>query len=223
VNTVRRRLIIVATLACAGSVAIVFWALHSRQFGYWLQVHTGTINESGPYYGFWSGFGSDLEEFGVLGAVATGIYQLVKKYNCHEPGCWRVGQHPAAGGQFLLCYRHHPDYRGEKPTHELIERLHREHIERQATYSRLHEVHQDRSARPTTASDVHGPQPSAQRLGLLPQSVCLDTVGQAGALSLLALALASRAIFDIHSGNLAAAAALDAERQWVAEVTGGGT
>jgi DNA-binding CsgD family transcriptional regulator len=49
----------------------------------------------------------------------------------------------------------------------------------------------------------------------------LDTVRQAGALSLLPLALASRAIFDIHSGNLAVAAALVAESQWVAEVTGG--
>jgi len=49
----------------------------------------------------------------------------------------------------------------------------------------------------------------------------LDTVRRAGALSLLPLALASRAIFDVHSGNLAAAAALVAESQWVAEVTGG--
>src|SRR6185437_5117820 len=49
----------------------------------------------------------------------------------------------------------------------------------------------------------------------------LDTVRQAGALSLLPLALASRAIFDVHSGNLAAAAALVAESQWVAEVKGG--
>ena len=49
----------------------------------------------------------------------------------------------------------------------------------------------------------------------------LDVVRQAGALSLLPLALASRAIFDIHSGNLAAAAALVGESHWVAEVTGG--
>jgi len=49
----------------------------------------------------------------------------------------------------------------------------------------------------------------------------LDVVRQAGALSLLPLALASRAIFDIHSGNLAAASSLVAESQWVAEVTGG--
>lgn len=49
----------------------------------------------------------------------------------------------------------------------------------------------------------------------------LDVVRKAGALSLLPLALASRAIFDIHSGNLTAAASLVAESNWIAEVTGG--
>ena len=142
------RLILAVGLACAASAAIVLWVLNASQFGHWLQLHTGTINESGPYYGFWSGFGSDLEEFGILGAIGAGIYQLVKKYNCHEPGCWRIGQHPAAGGQFLLCYRHHPDYQGKKPTHELIERMHREHLERQAAiHSKLDEVHRQVTAK----------------------------------------------------------------------------
>jgi hypothetical protein len=100
-------------------------------------VHTGTINEPGPYYGF----GSDLEEFGILGAIGAGIYQLIKKYNCHSPNCWRIGRLPAADGQFLLCYRHHPDYQGVKPTRELIERLHREHLERQAAlHAKLDEI-----------------------------------------------------------------------------------
>lgn len=49
----------------------------------------------------------------------------------------------------------------------------------------------------------------------------LDVVRQAGALGLLPLALASRAVFDIHSGDLDAAASLVAESHWVAEVTGG--
>jgi DNA-binding CsgD family transcriptional regulator len=49
----------------------------------------------------------------------------------------------------------------------------------------------------------------------------LDVVRQAGANGLLPLALAGRAIFDIHSGNLAAAASLLAEKKLVAEVTGG--
>jgi hypothetical protein len=82
----------------------------------------------------------------------------VKKYNCHEPGCWRVGNHPAADGQFNLCYRHLPDFQGQKPTHELIERLHREHLERQAAiHSKLQEIHQQLTGTPAAAGDVDGP------------------------------------------------------------------
>jgi hypothetical protein len=155
---VKWRPIVIACLVGAALAVIVLWVDHSQYVGHWLQVHTGTINESGPYYGFWSGFGSDLEEFGVLGAIGTGVYQLVKKYNCHEPGCWRVGQHPAAGGQFLLCYRHHPDYQGKKPTHEMIQRLHREHLEREAAiHDKLDGIHQHRQAKPPDAHRVNGP------------------------------------------------------------------
>jgi len=127
-------------------------------------VHTGTINEPGPYYGFWSGFGSDLTEFAIIGTIATGVYQLVKKYNCHYPGCWRVGNHPAAGGQFSLCYRHHPDYQGMKPTHELIAQVHREHLERQAAMlGKLQEVHRHLTEKPAAANGVSGPTtPGAQ-------------------------------------------------------------
>ena len=49
----------------------------------------------------------------------------------------------------------------------------------------------------------------------------LGAVRRAGALSLLPLALASRALFDIHSGQLAAAESLIVESHWVADVTGG--
>jgi hypothetical protein len=140
-RTTRWRLILAAGLAFAAAATIVAWVLNAAPVNHWLGIHTGTLNETGPYYGFWSGFGSDLAEFSILGAIGTGVYQLVKKYNCHEPGCWRVGTHPAAGGQFLLCYRHHPDYQGQKPTHEMIERLHREHLARQAaTHDRLAEI-----------------------------------------------------------------------------------
>jgi hypothetical protein len=126
------RLTMLTALLLAAAVASVFWVLNAGPVDHWLAVHTGTVNEPGPYYGFWSGLGSDLTEFGVIGVISTGIYQLVKRYNCHEPGCWRVGTHPAVGGQFSLCYRHHPDFQGQKPTHEMIARLHREHEERQA-------------------------------------------------------------------------------------------
>jgi DNA-binding CsgD family transcriptional regulator len=49
----------------------------------------------------------------------------------------------------------------------------------------------------------------------------LDVIRREGALSLLPLALTNRAIFDIHRGDLAAAASLLAERHWVIEVGGG--
>jgi hypothetical protein len=117
------------------------WTLHASTVNHWLAVHTGTENESGPYYGFWSGFGSDITEFGIIGAVGTATYQLTRKYNCHQPRCWRIGNHPAAGGEFLLCYRHHPDYEGTRPTGETINRLHREHRERQAALDdKLHQI-----------------------------------------------------------------------------------
>ena len=151
------RPIITVGLVCAAVAGIVLWVIHARAAGHWLEVHTGINNEPGPYYGFWSGFGSDLTEFGVIGAIATAAYQLFKKYNCHEPGCWRVGAHEAAGGQFSLCYRHHPDFQGRKPTHELIERLHREHLERQeAINSKLHEIREQLADRPA-AADTPGP------------------------------------------------------------------
>src|SRR5215813_13527152 len=136
------RLAAVSVLAAIGAAVILAWVFNASPVNHWLAVHTGTVNEPGPYYGFWSGFGSDIAEFGILGAIGTAVYQQFKKYNCHEPGCWRVGTHEAAGGQFVLCYRHHPDFHGEKPSHDLIERMHREHIEQQAAiHKRLQEIH----------------------------------------------------------------------------------
>jgi hypothetical protein len=153
-----RATIITAGVICAAVAGVVLWAIHVRLVTHWFEVHTGTVNEPGPYYGFWSGFGSDLTEFGIIGAIATGVYQLVKKYNCHYPGCWRIGNHPAAGGQFSLCYRHHPDYQGKKPTRELIERLHREHLERQAAITdKFREVRERRTDKSAAAHGASGP------------------------------------------------------------------
>ena len=163
------RPIVIVGLVCAAIAGLVIWLQYARLFGHWLQVHTGIVNETGPYYGFWSGFGSDLEEFGILGAIGAAIYSLVRKYNCHEPGCWRIGNHPAADGQFHLCYRHHPDFQGKKPTHELIERLHRDHLEHQeAIHTKLAEMHEHLITKQVTANDtpdpgVHNSQASADR------------------------------------------------------------
>jgi hypothetical protein len=69
-------------LLVAAAAGIVAWTLNAPIVDHWLAVHTGTVNEPGPYYGFWSGFGSDIAEFGIIGAIGTGAYQMVKKYNC---------------------------------------------------------------------------------------------------------------------------------------------
>jgi hypothetical protein len=146
------------------AVGVVAWVLKAAIVDRWLAVHTGLDDLSGPWYGFWSGIGSDLAELGLIGAVATGVYQMVRKYNCHEPGCWRVGTHPAAGGQFLLCYRHHPDFLGTRPTHETIERLHREHLAHVAAVrDRLEDIHGHLTEAPAqradaaTANDISAP------------------------------------------------------------------
>jgi hypothetical protein len=161
----RRHLLAVIFVIVTGTVLATVWLLHVPHLGYWLQVYLGIVDEGGPYYGFWSGFGSDLAELSVLGVIGTGVYQVVKKFNCHQRGCWRVGNHPAAGGQFMLCYRHHPDYQGRRPGAELIERLHREHNERQAVlHMRIREIHQQlhpQSDRTTAARDTGQTTPTA--------------------------------------------------------------
>lgn len=81
------------------------WLLH------WLAVHTGTVNEAGPYYGFWSGFGSDIGEVTIIGGMAA----VYRRHNCHEPWCWRIGRHPVEGTPFSACRRHHPALKNGKP------------------------------------------------------------------------------------------------------------
>jgi hypothetical protein len=78
----------------SGEGGNVTWLLH------WLYWHTGT-NGTGPWYGFWSGFGSDLGEVTLLGAI-LGIYY---RHNCHDKGCWRIGRHIVDGTPW--CNKHH--------------------------------------------------------------------------------------------------------------------
>jgi len=68
---------------------------------HWLLQVTGTASESGHWYAFWSGFGSDLGE-GTLLAAVIGMYH---KHNCHSKGCWRVGKHVVDGTPW--CSKHH--------------------------------------------------------------------------------------------------------------------
>jgi hypothetical protein len=57
---------------------------------------------TGSYYGFWSGFGSDISEF----AVFLGIIGLIKKHQCHQAWCWRFGHYKEDEQGTVKCRKH---------------------------------------------------------------------------------------------------------------------
>lgn len=71
----------------------------------WLLHVLGVDDVSGRWYGFWSGFGSDLGEAGIV----LGLFASVRKHNCHVRRCWRVGRHPVEGTPYVVCAKHHPN------------------------------------------------------------------------------------------------------------------
>ena len=63
--------------------------------------------DPGYWSNFWSGFGSCLGEFALIG----GGFSLYKRHTCHvntPKFCWRPGVHPIPGTGFKTCARHHP-------------------------------------------------------------------------------------------------------------------
>lgn len=83
---------------------------------FWIEVHTGTVNEAGPYYGWWSGFGSCLGYLAVIGAGAG----LIHQHNCHVKRCWRLGGHQVyrpdgAPTPYKVCKTHHPRVDEKRP------------------------------------------------------------------------------------------------------------
>jgi len=67
---------------------------------HWFLTVSGTNNTSGLWYGFWSGFGSDLTEFAILGS----IFVVYKNHKC--PSCWRVGRVAVEGTPYKTCHKH---------------------------------------------------------------------------------------------------------------------
>lgn len=105
--------LVVVVLALVGSHFPVVWR--------WVEVHTGTVNESGPYYGFWSGFGSDIGEVTLIGG-AVAVYRA---HNCHTKGCWRLARHDVDGTPYKVCRRCHPTVPTVGSTREQIHDAHR--------------------------------------------------------------------------------------------------
>jgi hypothetical protein len=69
---------------------------------HWLIHLLGLDNLSGRWYGFWSGIGGDASIMAVPAVI-------LRRHNCHVHGCPRLGRHPVAGTEFVVCRRHHPD------------------------------------------------------------------------------------------------------------------
>lgn len=87
---------------------------------HWVEIHTGVLPlKPSRAYNFWSGFGSDLGEVTILGAVVAGY----RKMNCHSKGCWRIAHHEIDrnGVKYKVCRKCHPDVDHEN-------RLRREHF-----------------------------------------------------------------------------------------------
>lgn len=67
----------------------------------WFLHHFGIDNTAGPWYGFWSGFGSDLQEFAIFSALIVGL----RHKNCRVKGCWRMGHADPDHGH-PICHTH---------------------------------------------------------------------------------------------------------------------
>jgi hypothetical protein len=117
-------------------IAIVFAVSHDFYF-HWFEVHTGTVNESGPYYGFWSGFGSDIGEATIL----VGLVTVYRHHNCHVKGCAHLGR-KVDGTPYVACPKHHPDHVGGK------RKISFEDLK--AAHKKAHEAHEAREAHQTT-------------------------------------------------------------------------
>lgn len=62
----------------------------------------GLDNPSGAWYLFWSGFAGNVEKIAIIG----GVVAFLRKHNCHEHRCWRMGRHPIGNTGVIVC-RHH--------------------------------------------------------------------------------------------------------------------
>lgn len=74
---------------------------------HWLSHVLGMDNLSGPFYGWWSGAGSDIGEVVLIGGFAH-WYRSRTCHVDHPKFCWRPGAHPVDGTPYRVCKKHHP-------------------------------------------------------------------------------------------------------------------
>lgn len=79
---------------------------------------TGILNSQSEASNFWCGFGADLGELTIVGALIA----FYKKNTCEVHTCWRLGRHMTAAGHHV-CRKHHPD---DRLTAEAVISAHKE-------------------------------------------------------------------------------------------------
>lgn len=72
------------------------------KLSHWL----GLDSANSPFYLFWSGFFA-VTVFTV--GILTNMWVHLRKNNCHEHKCARLGRYPVEGTPWIVCRRHHPD------------------------------------------------------------------------------------------------------------------
>lgn len=101
-----KRVVLLAVVVVLLAVTIAF----AKSIWWWVELHTGTTPKANPaYYGFWSGFGSDLGEASIVVAIVSGY----RHHNCHVHRCPRLGR-AVEGTPYVACPRHHPAHHGDK-------------------------------------------------------------------------------------------------------------
>lgn len=99
----------------------IWWPMGGQ---HWLAVHTGTVNEPGPYYGFWSGFGSDLGEYVIIGGLGSAIALQWRTHTCHYAWwCWRHPHHKVEDTPYYVCAHHHPSLDVPRSAREAVDAI----------------------------------------------------------------------------------------------------
>lgn len=108
-----KKLLVFGALAVIGTA---LWAIVAYEHGF---AHFLGIDTQGSQnYDFVSGVGPMIVTGLGYGGLITA---LVAKFNCHKPGCWRIGKHHINGSPW--CDAHHGDVRPERRDHEILESI----------------------------------------------------------------------------------------------------
>lgn len=77
---------------------------------WYFEIHSGTVNEGGPYYGALSGWVGDVALLGSFVSLVALLVHAIKSHQCHETTCHRIATHEYEmdGVKHRVCHHHHP-------------------------------------------------------------------------------------------------------------------